>query len=309
VAPLLKGQASEEWSDSTRVAVNLAAAVILFAVAVGGGAMPRWLVTRAGSSSGASEERSLSFSLGNMLSAGVMVSAGFVHLLGDAIEDMGETDFPVAPLLCATGLLMTIVADAMASSVSWDGGHGDARKTHSAACCDAEGYLQAIDGGGGHSGASEGAGGRAARVSFLTATLLGCALAFHSFLEGAALGAQETADRTLDIFVAIAAHKGLAAYALGSSLVESRATVSRMWSVLLFFAVATPVGIVSGLLLAEFAAGTAAAGCSALASGTFLYVALMEVIPNELSHKDNMAAKISTMILGFSLMSILAKWA
>ena len=36
--------------------------------------------------------------------------------------------------------------------------------------------------------------------------------------------------------------QGLAAYALGSSLVESRATVSKMWSVLLFFAVATPVG-------------------------------------------------------------------
>ena len=53
----------------------------------------------------------------------------------------------------------------------------------------------------------------------------------------------------------------------------------------------------------------AAAACSALASGTFLYVALMEVIPNELSHKDNMAVKISTMVLGFSLMSILAKWA
>ena len=105
------------------------------------------------------------------------------------------------------------------------------------------GYLQAIEGDKSGSGGE----GQPARVSFLTAALLGCALAFHSFLEvmlrcrmswdhvfyflcllagreawypelklcavnmgwlqGAALGAQETADRTLDIFVAIAAHK------------------------------------------------------------------------------------------------------
>ena len=65
----------------------------------------------------------------------------------------------------------------------------------------------------------------------------------------------------------------------------------------------------AGLLLEEFATGTAPAACSALASGTFLYVALMEVIPNELQHKENTAMKISTMVLGFSLMSILAKWA
>ena len=77
-------------------------------------------------------------------------------------------------------------------------------------------------------------------VSFMTAVLLGCALAFHSLLEvrltripatsplspprprlapsaysalphrllqGAALGAQETMERTVDIFIAIVAHK------------------------------------------------------------------------------------------------------
>ena len=35
------------------------------------------------------------------------------------------------------------------------------------------------------------------------------------------MGAQETIKDTLDIFIAIVAHKGLAAYALGSSIVDS----------------------------------------------------------------------------------------
>jgi hypothetical protein len=41
-------------------------------------------------------------------------------------------------------------------------------------------------------------------------------------LEGMALGAQPSMRGTQDIMLAIAAHKGLAAYALGSSVMEAR---------------------------------------------------------------------------------------
>lgn len=59
-------------------------------------------------------------------------------------------------------------------------------------------------------------------VSFVTAVLMGVALCFHSLLEGAAMGAQDTIANSLHIFIAIVSHKGLAAYALGSSIVDSR---------------------------------------------------------------------------------------
>ena len=45
---------------------------------------------------------------------------------------------------------------------------------------------------------------------------------FHSLLEGAVLGAQETITNSMHIFIAIVSHKGLAAYALGSSIIESQ---------------------------------------------------------------------------------------
>ena len=38
------------------------------------------------------------------------------------------------------------------------------------------------------------------------------------------MGAQETLGNTLQIFIAIVSHKGLAAYALGSSIVDSQVT-------------------------------------------------------------------------------------
>ena len=84
------------------------------------------------------------------------------------------------------------------------------------------------------------------------------------------MGAQERVVDILHIFIAIAAHKGLAAYALGSSLVDSKAEGSRFWTVIGAFAIATPVGILLGTLLARFASGRAAASLSALASGAAL---------------------------------------
>ncbi len=49
---------------------------------------------------------------------------------------------------------------------------------------------------------------------------------------------------------------------------------------------------------------------SALASGTFLYVSLHEVIPKELEHpRGARSAKVAALLLGFGLMSLLAVWA
>ena len=148
------------------------------------------------------------------------------------------------------------------------------------------------------------------RVSFITAMLMGVALSFHSLLEGAALGAQETITNSMHIFIAIVSHKGLAAYALGSSLVESRVEMEKFWKVIIPFTLASPLGILLGYFLSGIAQGLGAAALSALASGTFLYVAFMEVIPRELEAEDyNVLVKLACLLLGFFMMSTLAIWA
>ena len=146
-------------------------------------------------------------------------------------------------------------------------------------------------------------------VSFLTAVLMAVALCFHSLLEGAAMGAQTTITNSLHIFIAIVSHKGLAAYALGSSIVESRVEARQFWSVVLPFTFASPVGIFLGYIISDAAAGMGAAAISALASGTFLYVAFMEVIPRELNSPKYIGMKLAALLLGFGLMSLLAVWA
>ena len=48
---------------------------------------------------------------------------------------------------------------------------------------------------------------------------------------------------------------------------------------------------------------------AACGAGTFLYVAFMEVIPKELRDPSHMVLKLFMLLLGFSLMSVLAIWA
>ena len=146
-------------------------------------------------------------------------------------------------------------------------------------------------------------------VSFITAVLMAVALCFHSILEGAAMGAQPTLANSLHIFIAIVSHKGLAAYALGSSIAESNVGLRRFWVVVLPFVFASPVGIFVGYVVSDVAQGIGAAAISALASGTFLYVAFMEVIPKELNDPRWPVAKLAALLLGFGLMSLLAIWA
>lgn len=147
------------------------------------------------------------------------------------------------------------------------------------------------------------------QVSFGTAVLMGIALCFHSLLEGAAMGAQSTISNSLHIFIAIVSHKGLAAYALGSSIVDSNVEMNSFWSVIIPFTLASPIGIFIGYIASGIAQGIGAASISALASGTFLYVAFMEVIPKELVDPSRAGLKLCALLLGFALMSILAIWA
>lgn len=76
------------------------------------------------------------------------------------------------------------------------------------------------------------------------------------------------------------------------------------------FAVATPLGIGIGYAFSNIGNGSVSAAMSALASGTFLYVALNEVIPKELEHPDgHRLLKVVALLIGFGLMSLLAVWA
>merc|ERR1712032_645494 len=93
---------------------------------------------------------------------------------------------------------------------------------------------------------------------------------------------------------AILAHKGLAAFALGSALRQS-GSFSKGWiaAFALFFATCTPLGVTIGMLVSHtFNPGTVAF-CTAIAAGTFLQVSIMEIIPTafQVSPEDSQVTR------------------
>ena len=148
------------------------------------------------------------------------------------------------------------------------------------------------------------------RLPLSSAMVLLLALSFHSFLEGLGMGSAESHDQTLSLLLLIALHKGLAAFALGMSFFG--AGLGRRATVVLggTFALATPIGVAFGVLLRSSAENsTPSAVCVAAAAGSFVYVALVEVLPRELAHRAaRRRTQLAALLTGFAIFAALAVW-
>ena len=146
---------------------------------------------------------------------------------------------------------------------------------------------------------------------------------------------QHAADLSQDPygpFMAVFSHKALAAYALGSRLLLDRSISRHAFGLsAALFASMTPAGMLVGMAVTATAEGeevdppsgpanrlirfhpalqlqdSAVAGvCTALAAGSFLYVAIVEVLVRELGNQMDRVGKLGFLALGFFAMSGLA---
>lgn len=147
--------------------------------------------------------------------------------------------------------------------------------------------------------------------SVTKAVCLFVALSFHSVLEGIGLGTASRYSELGAIAAAILAHKGLAAFALGNALRQSNGMSHRGIMLLaVAFASATPAGIGIGIIVMNFAEGPVVGVFTACAAGTFLQVALMEIIPSALQatlgeSRIGRMFRVLAIAVGFALMSAL----
>ena len=137
-------------------------------------------------------------------------------------------------------------------------------------------------------------------------------LSVHSFIAGLALGIETDSGAILTLSLAIFSHKFFAAFALGVALIKAGAPRSRLYKQIGIFATMTPLGIVVGTILSVVLAGAAEQLTStilqSLAAGTFIFVALVEVITHELHKANDRGLKFLMMLLGFVGMSVVAVW-
>lgn len=242
------------------LAIKIIAGLAILAVAIIGGMIPILVAKQQAS------RRYLS--LGNALAGGIFLGVGFVHLLPEADEALrGVVDYPLAPLLAALGVGLLLLIDRVV-----------------------------LEGRNSMLGQDEGP----TRQPFYAFVLL-IVLSVHSIVAGMALGLQPEAAAALVVMFGILFHKGSAAFAL---IVTAHAAGNRaLWQTLALFSVMTPVGIVLGTVVGEVLEGRAAlvfeGSFNALAAGTFVYVAVMDVLDSELSReRDRVAHYVRSALIG-----------
>jgi zinc transporter 1/2/3 len=218
--------------------------------------------------------------LGNAFAGGIFLGAGLLHMLPDARENFGtyypNSDFPLFALICGIGFLLILLIE--------------------------KALLRG----------SEDVGAMSENRAFYP-FMLCLILSVHSIIAGTSLGLEASLLSSIAILIAIVAHKGSAAFALGVSLKNSAFPAPRHMVLIIFFSVMTPLGVLLGSLFATAMSDKTAILMEAifdgLAAGTFLYVAVADIMKEVFEQVSDRWLKILFIITGFLLMALIAIWA
>ena len=244
------------------LALKIIAAIAILAMGILGGLIPLLAARRAGG------QRFLS--LGNAFAGGIFLGAGFIHMLPEASETLESVvDYPLAPLLAGLGVVVLLLIDRVVF---------EARETAKA---------EAITGAG----------------QPIYPVVLLVVLSIHSIIAGIALGLQPEFAHSVLVMLGILFHKGSAAFALMVSAQTSGADRQRLTVILTVFVLMTPLGIVLGTASSGYLEGSTAmlfeGAFSALAAGTFIYVAVLDVIDSEMSRfSDRVLRFVASVVTG-----------
>jgi len=250
--------------------VKLASAALIFVSGVIGGALPMRLDD--------SERSRRLLGLGNGFSGGIFLGAGLLHMLSDAQANFAlfVSDYPVALLVAGGGFLAVLFLEMVA--------------------------LQ------GREDVGEMSGDRTSFYPFLLIIVL----SVHSLIAGTALGLEGSVAASFAILVAIVAHKGSAAFALGVSLEAAKFSRGRFFAIVVFFSCMTPLGVLLGFWFSRLLEGPPAilveAVFDSLAAGSFIYVAVLDIIDEAFADKVDLRAKFAVLLAGFLGMALLALW-
>lgn len=134
------------------------------------------------------------------------------------------------------------------------------------------------------------------------------ALSMHALFEGIALGLTNDFSATINIMLALILHKPAAALSLGVSITKTfveNNEAKKGYLLLSIFAIATPLGIMLGMML-QHSSDIVEVVFNSFAGGTFLYISASEVIVEEFSMPDrNKWLQYAAFLCGITLITSL----
>jgi zinc transporter 1/2/3 len=210
----------------------------------------------------------------------VFLGAGLIHMLPDSFAGFAQilpgVDYPLPALLAALGVLLILFLEKVLMAGR------ELADEHTAAAPQGGVYAYALT----------------------------VALSLHSILAGVALGTDASLVGSLVIFLAIIAHKGSAAFALGVGLHRGGFARGRILAIIYMFSLTTPIGVGIGLTFDWLLGGASGrlfeAVFDGLAAGTFLYIASLDILVEEFSDGQRLWPKFWLVLSGLGLMALLA---
>jgi len=258
----------------------LVGAAIAIAVVGSLGVFAPWLLPK--------RDDSVLVACGNSFAGGVLLAAGLIHLLGDA--DAGfqaaypDLDYPAAYALATAAFLMVLGLERVVPT-ALESGEADADPESAALIAAGQG------------------GGFAPYLLLLT-------LSIHSLIAGLTLGLSSAAGVGV-LLVAILAHKGAAGFALGSTFRSAGVATRTRVPALLVFVGSTPAGVLLGGAVGSLIGDGSAAEAwfKAIAAGTFLYIATLDIVREEFfPGGSRRAVRLAAAMAGAGIMALVAIW-
>ena len=136
------------------------------------------------------------------------------------------------------------------------------------------------------------------------ATMIG--LVIHSLAGGFGLAVGGSIPALqLAIFLSILGHKTVEAFSLATVLLLAGKTYRRVALSVAFLALMTPTGCLLGVLSLAALPGGPPLAPMAIATGTFLYVAFFDLMPEVLHERRDLWAKLALVVAGLAFMGLL----
>ncbi|KAM4050248.1 zinc transporter ZIP2 [Anomaloglossus baeobatrachus] len=149
-------------------------------------------------------------------------------------------------------------------------------------------------------------------LSSFRSLILFCSLSIHSVFEGLAIGLQPKYVSALQIAIAVLIHKGIIVFSLSLKLIQSMTTPVWLSIYIVIFSLMSPIGIMIGILVTLNKTSVVTlvqAILEGISSGTFVYVTFLEILPAELNSRKRPLLRLFFIVIGFTIMAVIAIWA
>jgi zinc transporter ZupT len=153
---------------------------------------------------------------------------------------------------------------------------------------------------------------RGSKTQVIQAYIFFVALSLHAITDGLSLGAEDGGSGFYGILVAVVVHKALDGFALGVPLFYAKLPKFHTIFAIIFCSLMTPLGIGIGLAATNSIESSQIALAQgivlSISMGSFIFIALWEMLPAGLHQGKWLAGKLAAVFLGWGIMALLAKW-